>query len=228
LGRCEAEILFAQPTGYDLRLATGCLDGLADHLTWCYRFLGVEPGASIGVLDFGASPVSYLGSRFLTPCLDRGVAERLPGRMICLDASRERVAMLPALLPQFELDVLVVRDEIRPLVVRVCEGAGVDLGDMLLIDTMGFRSRGSATDPSAWRRLLIVEETMLMAPECPQCGSLHVADARYQVNTESQSIATRGTTLEQALPSTVKLRQDRCPVGPEDWLVSLGTERDPS
>ena len=110
----KARLIFDVPDGR-LCFADGDLDTWAEHLTWCYRLMGVEEGATIAVQDFGSSPLSFLGSALLMPGLARGVAERLGGRFVGLDASPERVTLTPAVLDQLAVDVLVVRSSVADL-----------------------------------------------------------------------------------------------------------------
>jgi hypothetical protein len=61
------------------------------------------------------------------PHLQSGVAERLHGRIVCLDASPERVALTPALADQVQIDVLAVRAEVLGLLREVDERGGAHL-----------------------------------------------------------------------------------------------------
>src|SRR5271167_451039 len=110
----NAYLLFDVPGGR-LAFGDGDLDIWAEHRTWCYRMMGIADGATIAVQDFGSSPISFLGSSLLMPGLQRGVAERIDGRFICLDASAERVTLTPALLSQLSVDALVIREDVIEL-----------------------------------------------------------------------------------------------------------------
>ncbi len=111
----ENAYLFFDVPGGRLAFGDGDLDIWAEHLAWCYRMMGVGDGATVAVQDFGSSPISFLGSSLLMPGLRRGVAERIDGRFICLDASAERVTLTPALLAQLDVDALVIREDMLEL-----------------------------------------------------------------------------------------------------------------
>lgn len=200
------------------------LDRWAEHLTWCYRMLGVRDGASIGVVDFGVSPVGFLGSRFLTPGLEQGVAERLAGTTICLDASWERVTLVPSVLGQFPINVLVVRNEVRPLLETTCRDAGVELERLLLIDVVGLSPRAWGAASPAWKRLLVIEAAMLMAPQCDGCGAMHLAASRYDVDPETRTVTAVALSLTQAVPAGFVLEEPGCELGPADWLLRKAGE----
>lgn len=225
--RTDGPVLsFGMPDGR-LELRAGELDRWAEHVTWCLRMMGVQPYATIGVVDFGTSPVAFLGSRLLTPALEAGVAERLPGRIICLDASRERVALVPHILSQVALDVLVVRDEVTPALLSYCREAGVSLDDILVITTFAFGARdGAGNHPfRKWRRMLVEESSMLMAPECPACGALHLRHSHYTVGPSGDTVFVREMVEEQRLPDSFRTRSTGCPAGKDDWLIPLPVGR---
>jgi hypothetical protein len=215
---------FGLPDGR-LELRRGELDRWAEHLTWCYRLSGAQPQATIGVVDFGASPVAFLGSRLLMPTLELGVAERLPGRIICLDASRERVALVPGILSQVSLDVLVVRQDVTPALLAYCRKAEVSLDDILVITTFAFGARDAARRMPfrRGRRLLLEPSSVLMAPECAACGALHLRDCQYEVGRSGEWVATRGTSMRRKLPETLLAKSRGCPAGKDDWLIALPT-----
>jgi hypothetical protein len=217
-------ISFALPDG-QLRFGIGDLDPWAEHLTWCFNFLGVRSGATIGVLDFGASPVSFLGSRLLTPGLVSGVAERLPATVICLDGSRERVALVPRILDQVSFDVLVVRDELRTFLLETCRDDGVRLDDFLLISTLGTGLRGwDQPWILGWRRIVVAEATMLLAPECNHCRAFHIRGARYSVDPVERTITALGTQWHQALPDRANLVLNACSLARDEWIVSFSPD----
>lgn len=228
--KTEVPVLtFGLPDGR-LDLRSGDLDYWAEHVTWSLRIAGVPPQATIGVVDFGTSPVAFLGSRLLAPTLDAGVAERLPGRVICLDASRERVALVPSILSQVALDVLVVRDEVTPALLSYCREASVSLDDLLVITTFAFGARdGKGRHPFRhWRRLLAVESSMLVAAECTICGALHLRDSHYAVSPSGETVTVRRTLMEQQLPASLRGISKGCPAGPDDWLIKLPSGEDDS
>src|ERR1035437_4554165 len=107
-------LLFDVPGGH-LAFGDGDLDIWAEHLAWCYRMMGIPDGATIAVQDFGSSPISFLGSSLLMPGLQRGVAERIDGRFVCLSPPAGRVPLTPALLAQLAVDPLFIREDVLVL-----------------------------------------------------------------------------------------------------------------
>lgn len=179
----QPRLMFDVPGG---RLIFGArdLDLWAEHLTWCYRMLGVPDGATIAVQDFGNSPLSFLGSRLLMPWLDAGIAERMDGRFIGLDASSERTTLTPALLNQLTVDALVIRWEVVELLQLELRKKGVpDLSHfgMKIIVAINDEPQALATEwPNGWRRLLHIESSLILAPDCEQCGCFHLRDGIYE------------------------------------------------
>ncbi|HZC98932.1 MAG TPA: hypothetical protein VFA46_01680 [Actinomycetes bacterium] len=214
----RAQLVFDVPDGR-LAFTEGDMDRWAEHLAWCYRFLGVGEGATIAVQDFGTSPLSFLGSRLLMPTLGAGVAERLGGRMICLDASEERVLLTPAVIDQLQPDVLVVRADVLGLLLEVGRGAGVDLAGVNGIVSV----RGDlavARPGERWRYLLHVEPCLLLAPECTQCRSFHLRAGFYGL----RDGAIENRRLPSALPyesRSLVVAEGICGMGAEDRRIRV-------
>jgi hypothetical protein len=221
--RSEGPILsFGLPEGR-LELCAADLVRWAEHLVWCYRLMGVAPGSTIGVVDFGVSPTAFLGSRLLTPTLEAGVAELLPGRVICLDASRERVALIPSILSQVRFDVLIVREEVAPVLAAYCREAGSSLDDLLVVTAFGAVARDSraAAPFRNHRRMLMIESDMLLAPQCQRCGRLHLRQSVYERAASGDGVIVRATGKAAPLPHSLALDGRGCPDGSADWLISL-------
>lgn len=219
----EGGLVFDLP-GASLELDPGQLDPWAEHLAWCYRMLGVEEGETLAVQDFGSSPLSFLGSALLTPGLGAGVAELLGGRMICLDASHERLMLTPAVLEQVRPDVLVVRADLVGLLLEVLRKAGAEFGGagsprVLVAGAGPWPPLGG----DRWRRLLCAEEALLLAPECPACGAFHLREGVYEL---SGSRACN-LLLPWLKPRPLRLRGEPrrgCERGAGDWLLRLAAE----
>lgn len=219
----EMTLSFGLPDGrLDLRPAD--LDHWAEHLTWCCRLMGVPEGATIGVIDFGTSPVAFLGSALLTPLLERGLAERLPGRVICLDASRERVALVPSILRQVAFDALIVRAEAVPALVAYCREADQPLDGILVITTFGLDRRDPEFSFARSRRMALAESGMLLAPECAQCGQIHLRHSHYDQTPDGEAIVARRDGSTVVLPFDMRPEQPGCPAGPQDWRIPLTGE----
>lgn len=223
----NANVFFDFPDGR-LSFANGDLDVWAEHLTWCYRMMGVARGATIAVQDFGSSPVSFLGSSLLMPGLRRGVAERINGRFICLDASAERVTLTPALLAQLPVDALIVRNDIVELLAAELRKKGsAELAQHPTKTIVVFGEDTPALIPARaqpWRYLMHIERALLLAPECADCGCFHLRGGFYQVD---------GATirnLKLAVPPYEVLHgglipAGRCAAGPDDWGIQLPVRR---
>lgn len=217
----NARLSFEVPGG---RLLFGehDLDFWAEHLTWCYRMLGVEDEATIAVQDYGTSPLAFLGSSSLMPHLERGVAERFRGRIICLDASRERVALTPALGEQVRIDVLVVRAEVLGLLreIDARSGAGLLSRCRSLVVAVG-----SEPPPFAGvggeRYLLNVESGLLLAPQCPRCGRFHLRHGFYRLSGDRAVNLHAGSVAAVRLRIVGRPRVGHCALGPKDCCVRL-------
>lgn len=223
----NANLFFDVPGGR-LSFANGDLDVWAEHLTWCYRMMGIADGATIAVQDFGSSPISFLGSSLLMPGLRRGVAERIGGRFICLDASVERVTLTPALLAQLKVDALVIRDDIVELLAAELRKKGAaELARQPMKTIVVCGEDPSALNPARaqpWRYLMHIERALLLAPECTQCRCFHLRGGFYEVN---------GATirnLKLAVPPHELSRSEllpagHCTAGPDDWGIQLPIRR---
>jgi len=223
VGTDNAYLLFDVPGGR-LSFGAGELDVWAEHVEWCYRMMGVADGATIAVQDFGCSPLSFLGSSLLMPGLERGVAERIGGRFICLDASGERVTLSPALLGQLAVDALVIRDDVIDLLdAELRKKGSVEMARRATrtIVVFGDEPAGpKAGRPAPWRHLLHVESALLLAPQCAQCGCFHLRDGFYEV--DGRGIRNlRRTAPPYQLRSGDLLAPHGCAAGSRDWCIRL-------
>jgi hypothetical protein len=225
VGSPGAALSFVVPEGR-LDFSPEGLDPWAEHLVWCYRLLGVREGSTIAVQDFGPSPLSFLASRLVTPFLEAGVAERLGGRAICLDASRERVALTTSLLAQIRPDVLVVRGEIAGLLLAAARAQRLDLsagGATQLVLAVCEEERVGTLE-GAWRRLLLVERAMLFAPLCERCGHFHLRARRYKFDGTTAQALGPAEFAPYTFRQLSSSRQGGCPEGPDDLRVHLDFE----
>jgi hypothetical protein len=218
-----ARLSFDVPNGR-LLFGESDLDVWAEHLAWCYRILGVEDGATIAVQDYGTSPLAFLGSSSLMPHLQRGVAERLHGRIVCLDASPERVALTPTLADQVQIDALVVRGEVLGLLQEVDERGGARLlarcsSLIVAIDGAAPRVECGRTP----RYLLNVEAALLLAPECPRCHHFHLRHGVYRRAGDRIVNLLAASTKFVRLAITGRPRIGECPFGREDCGVRLAS-----
>jgi len=223
----NASVFFDVPGGR-LSFANGDLDVWAEHLTWCYRMMGVADGATIAAQDFGSSPISFLGSSLLMPGLRRGVAERIDGRFICLDASAERVTLTPALLAQLAVDALVVRDDIVELLAAELRKKGsAELAQHPMKTIVVFGEDSPALNPARvrpWRHLMHVERTLLLAPECSLCGCLHLRGGFYEVDGATiRNLKLAVPPCDLACGEVIPA--GRCAAGPDDWGIRLPIRR---
>lgn len=216
----DERISFEVPGG-ELRFGDGDLDAWAEHLVWCYSLLGVAEGSTIAVQDFGTSPISYLGSSLLMPTLAQGVAERMGARIICLDASPERIVLTPEVIRQVKPDVLVVRADVLGLLLDGSKRAGVDLtgiGGLTIVAAGGVDA--PPLPPGPWRRLLHVDSSLLLAPQCTLCGSYHLRDGIYRAGDgHIVNLLHSNAALCEALG--MRLSDETCSLGPKDTLFDL-------
>jgi hypothetical protein len=214
----EPLLTFDVPQGR-LGFSVGDLDVWAEHLTWCLTIQGVREGATVAVQDFGSSPLSFLGSALLMPELEQGVAERLQGRFIGLDASAERVALTSGVLSQADPDVLIVRGAVLPLLRQMVANAGVELEREGRTIIVAFdRDPPRLPENGSWYALWHVESSLLLAPECPDCGCFHVRERCYAI--EGLRVANRHLDVPAVtLPDGARVVAERCGAGTQDVLV---------
>lgn len=178
----DANLFFDVP-GATLRFSSSDLEQWAEHLAWCYGVLGLRSGCTLAVQDFGNSPLSFLGSAMLMPGLERGVAEHLRGRFICLDASAERVTLTPALLTQVTVDALVVRADVMGLLdaelAKKARGREQMQKMPQIVVALGLDDPSPHGDSRSLHYLLNEPAKMLMAPQCPSCGVFHLRGGFY-------------------------------------------------
>lgn len=182
----ENAYLFFDVPGGRLAFGDGDLDIWAEHLAWCYHMMGVGDGATVAVQDFGSSPISFLGSSLLMPGLRRGVAERIEGRFICLDASAERVTLTPALLAQLDVDALVIREDVLELLSAELDKKGFTaLAQRTMKTIVVFGDEPAPCNPGRFqpsRHFMHVENALLLAPQCVKCDCFHLREGFYQVD----------------------------------------------
>ncbi len=217
----SAYLLFDLPGGR-LAFGDGDLDVWAEHLTWCYRMMGIPDGATIAVQDFGSSPISFLGSSLLMPGLQRGVAERIDGRFICLDASAERVTLTPALLSQLSVDALVIREDVVELLsaeLRKREFVALAKRPMKTIVVFGDEPPSFTPNrPAPWRHLTHVESTLLLAPQCVTCDCFHLRQGFYEV--DGRIIRNLRLTAPPCdVPRGELFPPSHCAAGILDWCI---------
>lgn len=219
----ETRLIFDVPNGR-LVFQPGSLDAWAEHLVWCYELMGVKRGATIAVQDFGGSPLSFLGSALLMPGLVRGVAERLGGRFIGLDASAERVTLTPAVLEQIPVDVLVVRADVAALLAAEIRhkgrsGTGKPPARTVVAfnDEDAVPMRGSG---APWRYLLHVPSSMLMAPQCGTCGYFHLRAGVYRLDGAQVSNLGYQGAPSWRLPQSWTRTPKGCALGLDDSTIS--------
>jgi hypothetical protein len=219
----ETRLLFDVPNGR-LDFSAAALDAWAEHLVWCYELMGITQGATIAVQDFGSSPLSFLGSALLMPGLGRGVAERLGGRFICLDASAERISLTAAMLQQVKVDALVVRADVAALLsAEIGKKARTrsQLSRLRTIVAFGDEDPPpSRSGSTPWRYFLHVPASLLMAPECRACRCFHLRTGVYRLDGGEVSNLLYPGARRWHLPGGWSLAPGRCELAMEDSRLS--------
>lgn len=208
--------------GGRLEFGAGDLDLWAEHLTWCYGFLGVGAGSTIAVQDFGASPLSFLGSSLLMPTLGRGVAERLGGRFLCLDASGERITLTPALLRQLAVDVLVARADALPPLLDAARKQDLDLDGARPRVVVAWDGEEPPVTRETWSFLLHVEASLLVAPGCRRCGGFHLRPGLYRLEGDLVRNLRCPSAAPHRLPPLREAPRTGCDRSPADLCLFLG------
>lgn len=212
----DVTLSFGLPEGR-LTLNPADMGAWAQHLVRCCHLLDIAPDSTIGVVDFGTSPLAFLASRLLTPLLPAGLAELLPARIICLDASRERVALVPSILRQVRMQALFVRAEVLPALLSYAAEADIDLSGMRIVVAHPPAGRDPVPDRPYLTRLLLAEPAMLMAPLCPVCGAWHLDPDHYTLVPGGILTPTLGVTTP--LPAHIQRAPEACSVAPDDILL---------
>jgi hypothetical protein len=214
-----ALVTLETPDG-ELRFAEGDLDRWAEHLAWCYSLIGIAEGSTIAVQDFGTSPIAYLGSKLLMPTLEAGIAERLDARVICLDASPERIVLTPEVVRQVQPDALIIRGDVFRLVLDGSSRAGVDLARIPGLTIVAALSPDDPPPPAGdFRRLLHDESSLLLAPLCTLCGSYHLRDGVYELR-DGTVFNLLHEHAEACGLSRLVATGESCAAGPADTLIA--------
>ena len=213
----DLTLSFGLPEGR-LILNPEALQGWAQHLARCCRLMGIESGSTIGVVDFGTSPLAFLGSRLLTPLLPAGLAELLPARIICLDAGRERVALVPSILRQVRMDALFVRAEVLPALLSYAAEADIDLSGLRVVVSHAPDARDPVPVRPFLTHLWLNEAAMLLAPLCATCGAYHLNPALYA--RAGDGILTRSLGITTPLPPGIRSVVTPCPAARDDILLT--------
>ena len=74
---------------------------------------------------------------------------------------------------------------------------------------------------SEWRRLLLVERAMLVAPLCDRCGDFHLRAGRYGFDGAAVQAFSPAGLEPYAFRRLVSSGCGGCPEGPDDWRVRL-------
>lgn len=221
----DALISFELPDG-ELRFSAGELDPWAEHLVWCYSLIGVAEGSTIAIQDFGTSPIAYLGSSLLMPTLERGVAERMGARIICLDASPERIVLTPEVIRQVSPDVLIVRADVLGLLLEGSKRAGVDLERVEGLTIVAAVGPDSPPLPAPtagtydWRRILHIESSLVLAPSCTLCGSYHLREGVYRFS-DGHIVNLLHPDAPPFETRRVHATGETCTLAPGDTLIEL-------
>jgi hypothetical protein len=218
----EPVLLFEMPGGR-LELSGRELERWAEHLCWCYRMLGVPERATIAIADFGTSPLAFLSSTLLTPGLAAGVAERLDARVVCLDASHDRVLLAPMVLSQLRPDVLVVRADVFGLLAQAMQSKRIRLSGVgapcAAVIVTGKPERFAELGDGPFRKLVLVEASLVMAPQCLHCGAFHLREGFYRLEGGAVCNLHLPDAAPWPLPHGWRARQGGCAERPGDWLI---------
>jgi len=153
-----------------------------EALRRCLVLLGVRPGDTLALLDYGTSPVVYLMSVAYTPHLKRGAADALECTVVCNDGvpsmSSRAVEILRYVQPRY---VFVRSDCLQPFL-STCEAEHLKPGRYT--EALVVTHNDGATNPMLLGRprtrldvpiyhLPRCDLAFFMAMECPHCRLLH-------------------------------------------------------
>lgn len=162
----------------------------AEALRRCWSSLGIGRGDSVGIFDYGTSPVSYLASSIFTPYLRRGAADILGCLAICNDGaanlSRRAVDIVRFVRPR----VLFLRtDCLHPFAAEVGRASlrlSSYVDTLVAVENEAVLSRADRDSYQATLgvpiyRLVRADAAMFLAPECHRCGFFHIWPDLYYV-----------------------------------------------
>jgi phenylacetate-coenzyme A ligase PaaK-like adenylate-forming protein len=221
----------------------GELRGYAEALRRCWSLLGLGQGDSVGIFDYGTSPVSYLASSAFTPYLRRGAADALRCLPVCNDGGANMSERAVEIVKFVRPRVLFVRaDCLHPFALEI-EKQSLDLSAHIAALVA---AENEALLPQAERemyerrlgvpiyRMLRIDAAMFLAVECPQCRLLHSWHDLYLVESlagpagdeDSVSLvitnrfARSCPTIRYVAEVKGSLRAPGCPAGPKDIRIT--------
>lgn len=192
-----------------------------EHIAWALRHLGVRESGLVAVADYGTSPLSFLGSSLTMP-IQQGWSERMDNAFLCIDASHQRLAVVPGLFEQLPITTLIVRGQALLPLDDLCRRNGVVLekSGVHVIVTLDRAPAPNMVRPG-FDYLIVDEPSLTIAPVCRQCGHAHLRRNRYdhaggQVRNRAQDGLASWDVPEAAVPAA-----GACPEGHGDIRLPI-------
>jgi len=183
---------YPEETALYIGLSKADLQRYAEALKRCLVLLGVRPGDTIALFEFGTSPVVYLASACYAPHLKQGAADALQCTVVCNDGipsmSRRALDILRLVRPRY---VFVRTDCLEPLL-AACAAERVQLASYTHGLVVTHNDGAPAWKVPAPERATVpiyhlprCDLALFMAVQCPACRCLHFSPDLYTVEVVS-------------------------------------------
>jgi hypothetical protein len=192
-----------------------------EHIAWAMRLLEAREPGLFAVADYGSSPLSLLGSSLTMP-IDQGWTERMGSSFLCLDASHQRLAVVPGLFGQLPISTLIVRGQALLPLDDLCRRNGVVL-EKTGVQVIVTLDRAPAPNMirAGFDYLLVDEASLLIAPVCRRCGHAHLRRNHYRVEADTLHNVVQDGLAGWELPSGISVAAGACAAGHGDGLLAV-------
>lgn len=193
----------------------------SEHIAWALRQLDVRESGLVAVADFGTSPLSFLGSSLTMP-IQQGWSERMDNAFLCIDASHQRLAVVPGLFEQLPITTLIVRGQALLPLDDLCRRSGVMLekSSAQVIVTLDRPPAPNMVRPG-FDYLIVDEPSLTIAPVCRHCGHAHLRRNRYAWVDGSVHNRVQEGLASWDLPDGMEPVDGACPEGLGDLRLPV-------
>ncbi len=213
------------------------LQRMAHVLAYCWQRLGVRPGHTVAIYDYGTSPLVMFASGAYTPYLEAGASDLLGCTTVCNDGLPEMALralhLLKYLLPSF----LFLGEEGAEALAQSVRSSHTSLAGLTEMAVLAFDERPlSQGEINGWRRVLGVPVAQLLrsdlclflAPPCPKGLGFHPPPwYRVEVTSGGRLVVTNLALTSCAVVRHVtdivvsSIGRGQCPCGEKGAVVRL-------